>query len=231
MQQNMPAFPPLCLLTLGFPYDPPPRTEPLPNWALESYSHPHTSTPFTADSSQFTLQPLKSKSSSQCSAPSPSGEDSSEWNRYRVMGLGKEGFTLEQQEKLLQLRRKNEDKMNTRKGPEHSCSLCNLSLSSNLTRNPSDCINHTQTLRTCSGTLFLITMNIPSYKFHIQLREINWLFLQFFTTAHFISSYQIYVLCPTSILLSCLSFLLGLQMSKYFPVPTCAKYSSVWAET
>lgn len=75
---------------------------------------------------------------------------------------------------------KNEDKMNTRKGLGHNCSWCHLSLSSNLTRSPSNYINHPHRhsaigvgLLVFCLVLFCFIQCITSYKFHLQFRDLS----------------------------------------------------------
>lgn len=70
--------------------------------------------------------------------------------------------------------------MNTRKGLGHNCSWCHLSLSSNLTRSPSNYINHPHRhsaigvgLLVFCLVLFCFIQCITSYKFHLQFRDLS----------------------------------------------------------
>lgn len=70
--------------------------------------------------------------------------------------------------------------MNTRKGLGHNCSPCHLSLSSNLSKSPSNCINHTHSHSALGAGLFVFrlvlfcfTLFVTSYKFYLQLRGLS----------------------------------------------------------
>lgn len=122
-------------------------TESLHNWTLESCYHPHS---LQTASSQFATTQEQIKALVLCFL-------------YK-MGLGKEMFHSKTNGRNTALTDgENEDKMNIRKGLGYSHSLCNLSLSSNFTRNPSDYINHIETLHLEQDSFFLPTVSIPSH--------------------------------------------------------------------
>lgn len=73
---------------------------------------------------------------------------------------------------LLWLMEKNEDQMNTRKGLGHNCSSCYLSLSSSLTRSPSNYINHTHRHTALGDGLFVFCLDLFFF-LHSVLHQTN----------------------------------------------------------